>query len=161
MCTGGKALISLFRNPAPGETGTVGVSQNKKLETIKFARQYRISHCKRQSIGSSVLDIYYVFISIVQKFALSLHLTPRPAEPVRPLRPWSDQKSCHLRSKPCNFSVLVGPIIVRLRSFSNGRTNLGLLPPPLNSMYNSSYINAVQEPSAQRRRTKGEPQSCI
>ena len=56
---------------------------------------------------------------------------PRPAEPVRPLRPWSDQKSCYLRSKPCNFSVLVGPIIVRLRSFSNGRTNLGLLPPPL------------------------------
>ena len=26
---------------------------------------------------------------------------------------------------------------------------------------NSSYINALPEPSAQRRRTKGEPQSCI
>ena len=54
-----------------------------------------------------------------------------PAEPVRPLRPWSDQKSCYLWSKPCDFSVLVGPIIVRLRFFSNGRTNLELLPPPL------------------------------
>ena len=46
-----------------------------------------------------------------------------PAEPVRPLRPCSDQTSCHLWSKPCNFSVQVGPIIVRLRFFSNGRTN--------------------------------------
>ena len=26
----------------------------------------------------------------------------RAAEPVRPLRLWSDQKSCHLWSKPCN-----------------------------------------------------------
>ena len=39
------------------------------------------------------------------------HLTG-PAEPVRPLRPWSDQKSCHLWSKPSIFRVLVGPIIV-------------------------------------------------
>ena len=54
-----------------------------------------------------------------------------PAEPVRPFRPWSDQKSCYLWSKPCNFSVLVGPIIVRLRLFSNGRTNLELISPPL------------------------------
>ena len=54
-----------------------------------------------------------------------------PAEPVRPLRPWSDQKSCHLWSEPCNFSVQDGPIIVRLRFFSNGRTNLDLLPPLL------------------------------
>ena len=30
-----------------------------------------------------------------------------------------------------------------------------------NSMKNSSYINEVLEPSAQRRRTKGEPQSYI
>ena len=50
------------------------------------------------------------------------------AEPVRPLRPWSDQKYCYLWSKPCNFSVLVGPIIVRSRFFSNGRSNLELLP---------------------------------
>ena len=28
-------------------------------------------------------------------------------------------------------------------------------------MYTSSYINALAEPSAQRRRTKGEPQSYI
>ena len=49
----------------------------------------------------------------------------------QPLRPWSDQKSCHLWSKPCNFSVQVGPIILRLRFFSNGRTNLDLLPPLL------------------------------
>ena len=40
-------------------------------------------------------------------------------------------KSCHLWSEPCNFSVQVGPIIVRLRFFSNGRTNLDLLPPLL------------------------------
>ena len=31
----------------------------------------------------------------------------------------------------CIFRVLVGPIIVRLRFFSNGWTNLRLLPPPL------------------------------
>ena len=28
-------------------------------------------------------------------------------------------------------------------------------------MYNSSHINTVPEPSAQRRRTKGKLQSCI
>ena len=53
------------------------------------------------------------------------------AEPVRPLRPWSDQKSCHLWSKPSIFRVLVRPIIVRLMLSSDGRTNLSLLPPPL------------------------------
>ena len=47
----------------------------KKPQTIKFARQYRISHCKSPSIELFVLDIYYVFISIVQKFALLLYLT--------------------------------------------------------------------------------------
>ena len=31
----------------------------------------------------------------------------------------------------------------------------------INSIYNSSYINAVPHPRAQRRSTKGEPQSCI
>ena len=29
-----------------------------------------------------------------------------PAEPVRPLRPWSDQKSCHLWSEPCVYQCL-------------------------------------------------------
>ena len=48
----------------------------KMLQMIfKFARQYRISHCKSPSIELFVLDIYYVFISIVQKFAPLLHLT--------------------------------------------------------------------------------------
>ena len=47
----------------------------KKLQTIKFARQCRISDCKSPSIELFVLDIYYVFISIVQKFALLLYLT--------------------------------------------------------------------------------------
>ena len=59
------------------------------------------------------------------------YLFPGPVEPVRPLRPWLGQKSCHLWSEPCNVSVQVGPIIVRLRFFSNGRTNLDLLPPLL------------------------------
>ena len=45
----------------------------KELQTIKFARQYRISHCKSPSIELFVLDIYHVFISMVQKFALLLH----------------------------------------------------------------------------------------
>ena len=36
----------------------------------------------------------------------------RPAEAVRPLRPWSDQNFCHLRSKSYIFKILVGPIIV-------------------------------------------------
>ena len=40
-------------------------------------------------------------------------------------------KICHLWSKHCIFRVLVGPIIVRLRFFSNGRTNLALLTPLL------------------------------
>ena len=47
------------------------------------------------------------------------------------IRLWSDQKSCHLRSKSYLFRVLVGPITVRLSFFSNGRTNFALLPPPL------------------------------
>ena len=51
------------------KTGTIGVSQKKKLHAITFARQYRISHCKSPSIGLFILDIYYVFISIMQKFA--------------------------------------------------------------------------------------------
>ena len=55
----------------------------------------------------------------------------RPAEAVRPLRPWSDQNFCHLRSKSYIFKILVGPIIVWSRFFLSGRTNLGLLPPPL------------------------------
>ena len=59
---------------------------------------------------------------------------PGPAEPVRPLRPWSDQKSYHLWSKPCIFRVLVGPIIVKLMLSSDGRTNLSLLPPPLKAI---------------------------
>ena len=40
-------------------------------------------------------------------------------------------KILSLWSEPCSFSVQVGPIIVRLRFFSNGRTNLDLLPPLL------------------------------
>ena len=51
--------------------------KEKKLQTIKFARQYRISHCKSPSIELFVLDIYYIFISLVQKFSLLLHLTRR------------------------------------------------------------------------------------
>ena len=47
----------------------------KNLQTVKFVLQYRISHCKSPSIELFVLDIYYVFISIVQKFALLLYLT--------------------------------------------------------------------------------------
>ena len=42
-----------------------------------------------------------------------------------------EPKSCHLWSKPCNFSVHVGPIIVKLRFFSNGQTKLNHLPPLL------------------------------
>ena len=62
-----------------------------------------------------------------------------PAEPVRPVRPWSVQKSLYLWSKPCIFRVLVGPIIVKLRFFLNGRTNLVLLPPPLHNHCTSIY----------------------
>ena len=45
----------------------------KELQTIEFACQYRVSHCISPSL--LVLDIYHIFIYIVQKFALSLHLT--------------------------------------------------------------------------------------
>ena len=55
----------------------------------------------------------------------------RPAEAVRPLRPWSDQKFYHLPSKSYICKILVGPIIVWSRFFSNGQTNLALLPLPL------------------------------
>ena len=58
-------------------------------------------------------------------------LVSGPAEPVRPLRPWSDQTFGYLWSKSCIQRVLVGPIIVKLRFFSKGRTNLALLPPLL------------------------------
>ena len=53
------------------------------------------------------------------------------AEPVRPLRPWSDQKFCYLWSKSYTLKVLIGEIIVKSRFFTNGQTNLALLPPPL------------------------------
>ena len=46
-----------------------------KLQMIKFARHYRISHFKSPSIELFVRNIYYVFISIVQTFAHLLHLT--------------------------------------------------------------------------------------
>ena len=49
--------------------------KEKKLHAIKFACQYRISHCISPSMELFVLDIYYVFISIVQKLALLRHLT--------------------------------------------------------------------------------------
>ena len=74
-CSGGKALISLFRNPASLRNWYSRGLIEKKLQTIKFARQSRISHCKSPSIELFILDIYYVFISIVQKFPLLLHLT--------------------------------------------------------------------------------------
>ena len=70
---------------------------------------------------------------------------PGPAEPVRPLRPCSEQKSCYLWSKACDFSVLVRPVIVRLRFFSNGRTNLDLLPPPLNSLSTAAFKDDIDE----------------
>ena len=63
----------------------------------------------------------------------------RPAEPVRPLRPWSDQTSCYLWSTPCIFKVLVGSVVVSLRFFSNGRTNLVLPPPPLFCRFSASF----------------------
>ena len=44
--------------------------------------------------------------------------------------------------KPCNFGVLVGPVIVKLRILSNGRTNLGLLPPPLKGVYPYDYMDS-------------------
>ena len=66
-----------------------------------------------------------------------------PAEPVRPLRPWSDQKSCHLWSKPCDFSFQIGPIIVRLRFFSNGRTNLDLFPLLLNEAVSHLFCHCT------------------
>ena len=59
---------------------------------------------------------------------------------VRPLRPWSDQKFCHLWSEPCNFSVQVRPIIVRLKFFSNGRTNLDLLSPLLIKTWKDHFL---------------------
>ena len=56
---------------------------------------------------------------------------PGLAEAVRRLGPWSDQKFCHLWSKSYIFKILVGPIIVWSKFFSNGRTNVPLLPPSL------------------------------
>ena len=47
-------------------------------------------------------------------------------------------ESCHLFLKSCIFRVLAGPIIVRLRFFSNDRTSLALLPPSL-----MNHINCV------------------
>ena len=73
--------------------------------------------------------IFFLFLLITG--VTFFYSSTGPAEPVRLLRPWSDQKSCHLWSKPCIFRVLVGPIIVRLMLSSDGRTNLALLPPPL------------------------------
>ena len=68
--------------------------------------------------------------SILRKLGeVELEVTAGPAEP---LRPWSDQKSCRLRSKPSIFKLLVGPIIISLRFFSNGQVNLALLSQPLN-----------------------------
>ena len=54
--------------------------------------------------------------------------TSGPAELVQPLRPWSVQAYCYLWSKACIFRVLVGPIIVRLRFFSNGRSDESYTP---------------------------------
>ena len=45
----------------------------KKLQTIKFARQYRIS--LQQPINWIILDIYHVFISTEQMFSLLCQLT--------------------------------------------------------------------------------------
>ena len=58
-CSGGKALISLFRRLNFRRTRTVG----KKLQAIKFARQYRISHCKIPLTELFLIFIMYLFLS--------------------------------------------------------------------------------------------------
>ena len=76
--------------------------------------------------------------SILRKLGeVKLEVTAGPAEPLLPLQPWSDQKSCHLRSKPCR-----GPIIISLRFFSNGQVNLALFPQALNSSTKSKRFVA-------------------
>ena len=93
-CSVGKVLISLFRNPTSGETRTVGVSQKKSCRRLNLLANIGSLIAKAHQLNYS-WPIYYVSISIEQKFA-----------------PFT--------------------------SFS--------------SMY-SSYINALPEPSAQRRMT--------
>ena len=39
-----------------------------------------------------------------------------PAPPAPPLRPWSDQKSCHSLSKPYIFRVLVRQIVFQIEA---------------------------------------------
>ena len=50
----------------------------------------------------------------------TLHSNSGPAESVRLLRLWSDQKSCYPWSKAYISKALVGPIVVKSRFFSNG-----------------------------------------
>ena len=97
---------------------------------VIHSRFWHIRHCTTVACCYILRFVYRCnhSIRIVQTYATCIAW---PAEPVQPLRPWWDQKSCHLWSKPCIFRVLVRPIIVRLRFFTNSRTNLLLLPPPL------------------------------
>ena len=75
----------------------------------------------------------------------SYHEDSRPGEAVRPFRPWSDQNFTICSQKSYICKILIGPIIVWSRFFSNGRTNLALLPPPLRliRLTNWSYPTTV------------------
>ena len=65
-------------------------------------------------------------------------------EAVQSLLPWSDQKFCHLRLKSYILKILVGPIIVWLRLFSNGRTSLALRRPCISKIWSLQKLRKIQ-----------------
>ena len=83
---------------------------------------------------SSVWGVWKINRMILAKLnacmAVDHNCLTGPAEMVRSLPPWSNQKIFHLQSKSYTFKIMVGPITVWLRFLSNGHTSLAL-PPPL------------------------------
>ena len=70
MCSGGKALISLFRNPASGETGTVGLTE-KKLQAIKINLLANIG-----SLIAKAHQLNYSFLIFIMYLCLSCKSLP-------------------------------------------------------------------------------------
>ena len=119
-----------------------------------LARKINHGTCRKE-----LVDCLPVFMGSSCLFGRSItcmththtHILPisGPAEPVRPLRPWSNQKFGYLWSKSCIQRVLVGPVIVRLRFFSKGRTNLALLPQLLHmARHNTRYFYRIDTETA-------------
>ena len=81
-------------------------------------------------------NVHAIYLQLVSQAVIQiLSSVTGPVELVRPLRPWWDEMSSYLWSKSCIFKVLIAPIIVKSRFFSNGRTTFSAAPVSDGALY--------------------------